>query len=74
MALLEFKEAFREFDKAVWFFRGESADALRLRGIARLRMQQFTQSERDFIRAVELGDEDSRYILTQAPFYKSLTS
>jgi tetratricopeptide (TPR) repeat protein len=71
MALLEFKDAFREFDKAVWFFRNENAEALRLRGLARLRMQQIVQSERDFIRAVELGDEDSRFILSQAPFYKA---
>ncbi len=72
MALEEFKEAFLEFDKAVWFFRNDSADALRLRGLSRLRMQQFSQSERDLIRAAELGDEHSRFILTQAPFYKVL--
>ena len=70
LALSEFGDAFREFDKAVWFSRNESPEALRLRGLARLRMQQFLQSERDFLRAVELGDEDSRFILTQAPFYK----
>ncbi len=70
LALLEFKDAFREFDKAVWFYRNENPEALRLRGLSRLRMQQFVQSERDFVRALELGDEDSRYILSQAPFYK----
>lgn len=74
MSLSEFKEAFLEFDKAVWFFRNENADALRLRGLARLRMQQFAQSERDFLRAMELGDEDARYILTQAPFYRKQTA
>ncbi|TDB66999.1 tetratricopeptide repeat protein [Arundinibacter roseus] len=68
MAVLEFKEAFREFDKAVWFFRNVNPDALRLRGMARLRMHQFVQSERDFQRAMELGDEDARVILSQAPF------
>ena len=67
-ALQEFEEAFREFDKAVWFFRNENADALRLRGLSRLRMDQLAQSERDFLRAVELGDEDAQFILTQAPF------
>lgn len=71
LALLEFKDAFREFDKAVWFYRNENPEAIRLRGLARLRMQQFVQSERDFLRAVELGDEDSRFILSQAPFYKA---
>ena len=70
LALREFGDAFREFDKAVWFFRNENPEALRLRGLARLRMQQFVQSERDFVRALELGDEDSRVILSQAPFYK----
>lgn len=72
LALLEFGDAFREFDKAVWFYRNENPEALRLRGLARLRMQQFVQSERDFMRAVELGDEDSRFILTQPPFYKGV--
>jgi tetratricopeptide (TPR) repeat protein len=72
MALQEFPEAFREFDKAVWFFRNKNADALRWRGLSRLRMQQIVQSERDFLRAFELGDEGSGYILSQAPFYKVL--
>lgn len=67
-ALQEFEEAFREFDKAVWFYRNENADALRLRGLARLRLDQFAQSERDLRRAVELGDEDSVLILSQSPF------
>lgn len=70
LALLEFKDAFREFDKAVWFYRNAHPEAIRLRGVARLRMQQFVQSERDFMRAVQLGDEDARFILSQAPFYK----
>lgn len=70
LALLEFGDAFREFDKAVWFYRNENPEAIRLRGVARLRMQQFVQSERDFMRAVQLGDEDARFILSQAPFYK----
>ncbi len=70
-ALQEFEEAFREFDKAVWFFRNESPDALRMRGLARLRLDQFTQSERDLRRAMELGDEDARFVLSQAPFINS---
>lgn len=70
-ALQEFEEAFREFDKAVWFFRNEGADALRLRGLARLRLDQFAQSERDLRRAAELGDEDARIVLSQAPFFRS---
>jgi tetratricopeptide (TPR) repeat protein len=74
MILLEFEDAFREFDKAIWFFRNENADALRQRGLARLRMRQWLQSERDFVRAMELGDEDSRFILSQAPFYKVMTT
>lgn len=67
-ALQEFEEAFREFDKAVWFFRNQNPYALRMRGLARLRIDQFTQSERDLQRAAELGDEDSVLILSQSPF------
>lgn len=74
MALCEYREAFLEFDKAVWFFRNEKADAYRLRGVSRLRMHQITQSERDLVRAYELGDEDSGYILSQAPFHKTLAN
>ena len=71
-SLAEYKEAFKEFDKAVWFYRNANPEAVKSRGMARLRMQQFVQSERDFLRAVELGDEDARFILSQAPFYKTL--
>ncbi len=73
-ALKEFEDAFREFDKAVWFFRNEKADALRLRGLSRLRMDQFSQSKRDLLRAVELGDEDSVQILSQSPFNIDLSN
>ncbi|MBB5283211.1 tetratricopeptide (TPR) repeat protein [Rhabdobacter roseus] len=69
LALREYQDAFREFDKAVWFYRDNNADALRLRGLARLRMKQLSQSERDLRRAVELGDENARHVLSQAPFY-----
>ena len=69
LAVDEYRDAFREFDKAVWFYRERNADALRLRGLARLRMKQIGQSERDLRRAVELGDENARHLLSQAPFY-----
>ncbi|WP_247235179.1 tetratricopeptide repeat protein [Telluribacter sp. SYSU D00476] len=69
LALNEYQEAFREFDKAVWFFHNSNADAMRMRGLSRLRMHQYHQSARDLHRAVEMGDEEARYLLTQAPFY-----
>lgn len=65
----QFREAFREYDKAVWFSHGNNPDILRERGIARLKVKLYRQSSADFARAVELGDEDSCNILMQPPFY-----
>jgi tetratricopeptide (TPR) repeat protein len=69
LALKDYPGAFREFDRAVWFFHNTNADAIRLRGLCRLRMHQFQQSARDLHRALELGDEEARFLLTQPPFY-----
>jgi tetratricopeptide (TPR) repeat protein len=63
-----FSDAFREFDKAVWYFRGQQPDALRWRALARIQLHQLLQAERDLHRAVELGDENAFYLLQQPPF------
>ncbi|SFP16082.1 hypothetical protein SAMN04515674_101573 [Pseudarcicella hirudinis] len=59
----EFDRAFVEFDKADWHFRGENAEALRWRGMARYYINQEENARMDFQKAVELGDEASLYIL-----------
>ena len=64
----QFTEAFREFDKAVWFFRDEKPDAYRWRALARIQLRQLPQAENDLRRAVALGDENSFHILLQPPF------
>ncbi len=64
----QFPEAFREFDKAVWYFRDEKPDAYRWRALARIELRQLPQAEHDLRRAVLLGDEDSFQILRQPPF------
>ncbi len=64
----QFTEAFREFDKAVWFFRDEKPDAYRWRALARIQLKQLPQAENDLRRAVALGDENSFHILMQPPF------
>ncbi len=61
-------EAFREFDKAVWYFRDDKPDAYRWRALARIELRQLPQAEHDLRRAVLLGDEDSFQILRQPPF------
>ena len=63
-----FGEAFKEFDKAVWYFHGQQPDAIRWRALARMQLEQFGQAEKDLIRAIELGDENSAYLLKQPPF------
>ncbi|GAA4450476.1 hypothetical protein GCM10023189_11190 [Nibrella saemangeumensis] len=64
----QYTDAFREFDKAVWYFRDEKPDAYRWRAISRLKLRQMPQAENDLRRAVLLGDENSAYLLTQPPF------
>lgn len=61
--LEEYDKAFLEFDKADWYYRSENAVALRWRGMARYGIGQLDNSINDFKRAVELGDEDSNFIL-----------
>lgn len=64
----EYQNAFREFDKAVWYFRDEKPDAYRWRALARIQVRQLPQAENDLRRAVSLGDENSFHILMQPPF------
>ncbi|GAB4013184.1 DUF3808 domain-containing protein [Spirosoma sp. KCTC 42546] len=64
----EFQQAFREFDKAVWFYRDEQPDAYRWRALARIQLRQLPQAENDLRRAVLLGDENSFHILLLPPF------
>ena len=66
--LNQFGEAFKEFDKAVWYFRGQQPDAIRWRAMARMQLDQYTQAQKDLLRAIELGDENSAYLLKQPPF------
>ncbi len=66
--LKEFETAFLSFDKAVWFSRGEEPRSLRWRALARLKLHQLSQAEKDLSKAVELGDENAAYVLSQPPF------
>jgi tetratricopeptide (TPR) repeat protein len=60
-----YKDAFLEFDKAVWHYRN-NAVAFRWRAITRIQMGMADKAEKDLKRAVELGDEDSNfYLLSQ---------
>jgi tetratricopeptide (TPR) repeat protein len=58
-------EAFREFDKAVWYFRDENAEAYRWRAVARMALGQVSQAQGDLRRAVALGDENAVILLRQ---------
>ncbi|GAB3276321.1 hypothetical protein GCM10027347_49990 [Larkinella harenae] len=66
--LNRFQEAFNEFDKAVWYFRGQQPDAMRWRALAGIQLDRYNQARADLIRAIELGDENSAYLLKQPPF------
>jgi len=69
-----FQEAFLEFDKGVWFTRGQNPDAFRWRALARIKLRQIQQAENDLRKAVNLGDENSVYLLKQPPFTRAVTS
>ncbi len=56
-------EAFREFDKAVWYFRDENADAYRWRAVARIALGQVSHAQGDLRRAIALGDENAVLLL-----------
>lgn len=67
IALKDFSLAFKELDKAVWHSKQTNADALRLRGYARILLNQREQARRDFMLAIELGDEEAAFLLRQLP-------
>lgn len=69
--LAEYEDSFKEFDKAVWYFRSEDAEAMRWRAIARWRLGQTEQAEKDLERAVSLGDEDAQRLLLKIRNFKS---
>ncbi len=64
----EYQNAFREFDKAVWYYRDQQPDAYRWRALARIQGRHLPQAENDRRRAVALGDENSFHLLLQPPF------
>lgn len=63
--LKEYELAFKEFDKAVWHSHNTNPDTLRLRGKCRIFLKQYKEAIDDFQLAVELGDEESTYLLRQ---------
>ena len=70
--LAEYNDAFLSFDKAVWFSRGETPEAFRWRALARLKLHQNSQAENDLRKAVQMGDEDAAFVLTQPPFRRRI--
>lgn len=61
------RDAFVQFDKAIWFFNVNArpnADTFRWRGITHLKLGQYVKAEKDFKKAVELGDEHAIYFLS----------
>ncbi|WP_266365998.1 tetratricopeptide repeat protein [Tellurirhabdus rosea] len=69
-----YQESFLEFDKGVWFTRGQDPNAYRWRALSRIQLQQIQQAENDLRRAVNLGDENSVYLLRQPPFTRAVPS
>ena|GEM_PF-391071 len=69
----EFENAFLSFDKAVWFSRGEEPESLRWRALARLKLHQHAQAEKDLQKAVKLGDENAAYVLSKPPFCRNIS-
>ncbi len=69
--LEEYRNAFLEFDKAVWHFKN-NPEAFRWRALARIRLSQpYDRVEADFRKAIELGDEDAAHYLRLVQLYNS---
>ncbi|QHT70717.1 tetratricopeptide repeat protein [Rhodocytophaga rosea] len=59
-----YKDAFLEFDKAVWHYRNHG-ESFRWRALSRLKLGFAEKAEEDLLRAIELGDEHANYFLQQ---------
>ncbi|MDX2301264.1 MAG: tetratricopeptide repeat protein [Microscillaceae bacterium] len=59
------EDALTEFEKAVWHFREKHPETFRYRGLCHVRLGRNEQAEKDFRRAIELGDEEANYIFLQ---------
>ncbi|MFN8355962.1 MAG: hypothetical protein U0Y10_16020 [Spirosomataceae bacterium] len=61
--LEDFEKSFLEFDKAVWHYRAQDAEAMRWRAMTRYRLGQIEQATKDLETAIKLGDEKAPYLL-----------
>ena len=55
-----YKEAYLEFDKAVWYSRN-NGEAYRWRAICSVKLGSTEKIDEDFAKAIELGDEHASY-------------
>ncbi len=63
----QIQDAFVLFDKAIWYFNVNGrpdAETYRWRGVTRLELGQYAKAEKDFKKAIELGDEHATYFLS----------
>jgi tetratricopeptide (TPR) repeat protein len=63
MALFElelYKDAYLEFDKAVWYAR-KNGETYRWRALCRAKLGMTDKAREDFAKAIELGDEHASY-------------
>ena len=59
------EDALTEFEKAVWHFREKHPETFRYRGLCHAHLGNYEQAEKDFRKAIELGDEEANYIFMQ---------
>ncbi len=66
-----YKEAFLEFDKAVWYAR-KDGETYRWRALTRVKLGLKDKAYEDFTKAIELGDEHANYYLQKPGLIEKL--
>jgi tetratricopeptide (TPR) repeat protein len=66
-----YKEAFLEFDKAVWYAR-KNGENYRWRALCRAKLGIIDKAREDFAKAIELGDEHASYYIRKKGMFEIL--
>lgn len=61
--LENYREAWHEFDKSLWYSKEKNCDAFRQRGICSYYLGEYSKAASDLKRAVLMGDENANHFL-----------
>lgn len=67
-----FENALIDFNKAIWYYKSESIEAFRWRGLCYQQLENYEEASKDFREAARLGDEEANYFLLKIKNVKKL--